>query len=68
MSNIAPCKDCNNRKVTDTYNCHSNCTEYKKFLEEKHYETINQRNDSFQYSIFLESLSRLKKQKSKSGK
>lgn len=35
MSIDAPCKDCPDRDVTDTFNCHMVCEKYIKFQAEK---------------------------------
>lgn len=35
MSIDAPCKDCPDRDVTDTYNCHMHCEKYINFQAEK---------------------------------
>ena len=33
MRPMAPCKDCPNRCIDETYNCHTHCTAYLSFVQ-----------------------------------
>lgn len=34
----APCKECEDRKITDNYNCHDDCIRYKEFKHKREKE------------------------------
>ena len=39
---IAPCKDCKDRNVSASYNCHTDCTKYLKWFK------LNQEAEKFE--------------------
>ena len=40
MKNLSPCLNCPDRKVTETYNCHSDCSKYKLYDEANEVERM----------------------------
>lgn len=42
-----PCHNCSKRKVTSDYNCHSHCSDFDEYVEDRaKYHTYNNGNNS----------------------
>lgn len=55
---LAPCKDCPNRKITDDYNCHTDCKQYLEFMEENERIKKISTNNAILHSLHVDSCRR----------
>lgn len=63
----APCFNCPNRKVTESYNCHTDCIEYLRFRD-KCRETHRTLIEENEFEYLAEFAKRNKRAKSRGAK
>lgn len=57
----SPCFKCDKRKVTEVYNCHSDCPEYLDFKERLDKARLEKHSQNNINSTVIDSIKRIKK-------